>query len=216
MPEGKRLKIIPITLVGSLSQILITLAFGLIGFLILRNSLLQANLVSLIGYRFIAFGLLVFTTILTLFYFRLAFVEKIIEQWLKDSRYLYLVQSVAAFDLQLLTRLLLLSCARYVVFIIQYLLLFNLFSVNASFYNLIWGMSLVFLALAVIPSITLVELGIRGEISLQLIGIFAGNNLGILLTSVSVWFINLIMPALAGSLLILSIKIFKQKKLMAS
>jgi hypothetical protein len=77
-------------------------------------------------------------------------------------------------------------------------------------------MSLVFLALAVIPSITLVELGIRGEISLHLIGIFAGNNLGILLTSVSVWFINLIMPALAGSLLILSIKIFKQKKLMAS
>jgi len=216
MPEGKRLKIIPITLVGSLSQILITLAFGLIGFLILRNYLLQANLVSLIGYRFIAFGLLVFTTILTLFYFRLAFVEKIIEQWLKGSRYLYLVQSVAAFDLQLLTRLLLLSCARYVVFIIQYLLLYNLFSVNVSFYNLIWGMSLVFLALAVIPSITLVELGIRGEISLQLIGIFAGNNLGILLTSVSVWFINLIMPALAGSLLILSIKIFKQKKLMAS
>jgi len=77
-------------------------------------------------------------------------------------------------------------------------------------------MSLVFLALAVIPSITLVELGIRGEISLQLIGIFAGNNLGILLTSGSVWFINLIMPALAGSLLILSIKIFKQKKTMAS
>ncbi len=68
-----------------------------------------------------------------------------------------------------------------------------------------------FLALAVIPSITLVELGVRGEISLQLIGIFAANNLGILLTSISIWFMNLIMPALAGSVLMLSIKVFKRK-----
>ncbi len=212
MPEGKRLKIIPITLIGSLSQILITLAFGTLGFLILKFYLLQSNLVSLIAFQFIAFGLLVLVTILTMFYFNLVFFEKILERWLKSSPYLYLIQSVAAFNLQLLTRLLLLSCVRYGVFIIQYLLLFRLFDVNAALSNLIWAMSLVFLALAAIPSITLVELGIRGEVSLQLISIFAGNNLGILLTSVSVWFINLIMPALAGSLLMLSIKVFKRRR----
>jgi hypothetical protein len=211
MPEGKRLKIIAITLIGSMSQILITLGFGTIGFFILRNYLLQANIVSLIAFQFIAFGLLVLTSILTLLYLKLAFFEKMIERWLKNSPYLYLIQSVAAFNLQLLTRLLLLSCARYGVFVTQYLLLFRLFDVNASMSNLIWAISLVFLALAVIPSVTLIELGIRGEISLQLIGIFAANNLGILLTSVSVWFINLILPALAGSLLILSIKVFKRR-----
>ena len=48
------------------------------------------------------------------------------------------------------------------------------------------------------------------KVSLKLIGLFSGNNLGIGLTSVSIWFINLIIPALAGSLLILGIKrIFK-------
>ncbi|HVE61979.1 MAG TPA: hypothetical protein VNA26_09175, partial [Chitinophagaceae bacterium] len=97
------------------------------------------------------------------------------------------------------------------VFVIQYLLIFRLFEVNASLSILIWAMSLVFLALAVIPSVTLIELGIRGEVSLQLIGIFAANNLGILLTSVSVWFINLIVPALFGSVLILTLKIFKRR-----
>ncbi|MEJ0103260.1 MAG: hypothetical protein WDO19_12180 [Bacteroidota bacterium] len=37
------------------------------------------------------------------------------------------------------------------------------------------------------------------------------NELGIGLTTVSVWFINLIIPALIGSLLILGIKIFRNR-----
>jgi hypothetical protein len=49
-------------------------------------------------------------------------------------------------------------------------------------------------------------------VSLQLLGMFSSNQLGISLTAVSIWFINLIIPAVAGSLLILSIrKIFKNK-----
>jgi hypothetical protein len=34
--------------------------------------------------------------------------------------------------------------------------------------------------------------------------------LGITLTSVTVWFINLILPALVGSILILSVKVFNR------
>ncbi len=74
-------------------------------------------------------------------------------------------------------------------------------------------MSLVFLTLAIIPTIAVVvEFGIRGEVCLQLVGLFTANSLGIVLTSATIWFINLIIPALAGSLLILSIKIFKRRE----
>jgi hypothetical protein len=74
-------------------------------------------------------------------------------------------------------------------------------------------MSLVFLALAIIPTIAVVvEFGIRGEVCLQLVGLFTANSLGIILTSATIWIVNLIIPALAGSLLILTIKIFKRRE----
>jgi hypothetical protein len=55
-------------------------------------------------------------------------------------------------------------------------------------------------------------LGLRGEISIKIIGLFSSNNLGILMASMTIWLVNLILPAMAGSLLILSIRrIFVQK-----
>jgi hypothetical protein len=71
-------------------------------------------------------------------------------------------------------------------------------------------MSVVFLALAVIPSIALLEVGLRGEVSLQLVGLFSANSLGIGLTSVTIWFINLVIPALIGTLLLLNIKLLSK------
>jgi hypothetical protein len=66
--------------------------------------------------------------------------------------------------------------------------------------------------MAIIPSIALVEVGVRGEISLTLMGLYTINSLGIGLTSITIWFINLIMPALVGSILILSVNVFKNSR----
>ena len=100
---------------------------------------------------------------------------------------------------------------RFVVFLIQYFLLFRLFHVGVSWWEGLWSVSVSFLVMAVIPTIALfTDLGLKGKVSLGLIGLFSRNDLGIWVTSLSIWFINLIIPALAGSLLILSIKrIFK-------
>jgi hypothetical protein len=97
------------------------------------------------------------------------------------------------------------------VFLTQYFLLFRLFNVDVSWWQGCWAVSVSFLVMAVLPTIALfTDLSLKGKISLQLLGLFSGNSLGIWATSVTIWFINLIIPALAGSLLILGIKrIFK-------
>jgi uncharacterized membrane protein YbhN (UPF0104 family) len=211
MPEGKRLKIISLTVICGISQLLVTLFAGTLGLLVLKDHLIEAGIISRVAYQFIAFGLLSFILILTLLYFNLSALEKWLERRLRMRSWLYLVQSVRSFDMQRLGRLLLLSGIRYGVFITQYILLFRLFEVNVSVVVGFWVMSLVFLALAVIPTIALIEVGLRGQISLQLIGLFAANNLGILLTSITIWGINLIIPALAGSLLILGLRLFNRR-----
>jgi hypothetical protein len=67
-----------------------------------------------------------------------------------------------------------------------------------------------FFLLATVPTIALAELGLRGTISLQLFSWYSTNAAGIVATSAGIWFINLVLPALAGSLLILGIKIFRK------
>ena len=212
MPEGKRLQVISLTVICSISQLLVTLLVGTMGFFVLKALLIRSGLISVVGAQFIGFGLLLLIAILTGFYFSLSTLERWLERSVKRASWLYLVQAIRNFDMQRLGLLVALSTIRYAVFIAQYILLFRLFEVNVSVAEGLWVMSLVFLALAVIPTIALVEVGLRGQISLQLIGLFAANNLGILLTSITIWGINLIIPALAGSLLILSLRLFTQRK----
>ena len=94
---------------------------------------------------------------------------------------------------------------------IQYYLLFSLFDIELPV-AVTWSVvSVLFLILAVVPSIALIEIGLRGEVSLQLMGMFTVNSLGVSLASVSIWFINLVLPAIVGSILFLGIKVFKRK-----
>jgi hypothetical protein len=72
-----------------------------------------------------------------------------------------------------------------------------------------WIISILFLVLAIVPSFAIADLGIRGKFSTELLSLYTTNVVGIIGTTFGIWFINLFIPALLGSLFILSIKIFK-------
>ena len=83
--------------------------------------------------------------------------------------------------------------------------------VEISWIDAFWIISILFLVLAIVPSIAIADLGIRGKFSTELLSIYSVNTVGILGTTFGIWFINLFIPAIAGSLFILGIKIFKNK-----
>ena len=68
-----------------------------------------------------------------------------------------------------------------------------------------------FLVLAIVPTVALAELGFRGKVSIQLFGLLSANTIGILATAAGIWIINLVIPAIAGSLLILGIRLFRNR-----
>jgi hypothetical protein len=207
MNEGNRLKAISLTITGSISQLIVTLIMGLAGLLILKSPVETNQLISSFWLDILLWGVAVGVFILTVFYFRLSWLVTWIDRLPGSKRWAWLIEALEEFNATLLLQLLSLSALRFVVFIIQYYLLFRLFDVNISLWEAWWTVSVSFLILAVIPTIALfTDLGLRGKVSLVLVGMFSGNSLGIGLTTVSIWFINLIIPALAGSLLILSIK----------
>jgi uncharacterized membrane protein YbhN (UPF0104 family) len=211
LPDGNRLKSISVTLVGSWSQLLITVFTGLAALIVLKADLLKGQFASDFFYQFVLFCVVAGAITLTLFYFQTSFIGKLLEKWFYNTKYLYLIQHLRTFDRKLLLKLLLLSFLRYLVFVCQYYLVFNLFGVHVPIAETWNALGLVFLAMAVIPSIALADVGIRGEISIQIMGLFTPNILGIGLTSVTIWLLNLVLPAIIGSILILGIKVFKKK-----
>jgi len=212
LPEGNRLKTISITLVGSFAQLLVTIITGTIGLIILKSKLIDSFPQFRIWYQFALYSLILLALIMLLMYFNVAGLVTVFNRWIKNKKYNYLVEAVKNFHSKLLLQLLLLSLLRYVVFVVQYIFVFYLFQVNIDAAQIAITMSVVFLAMAVVPSIALVEVWLRGELSIKLIGLFSSNSLGIGFTSVTVWFINLILPAIIGSLLLLNLRIFKKNE----
>lgn len=207
MNEGNKLKAVSLTVVGSISQIMVTLVMGLAGLLFMADALTQQHILSPLWIKMIASGVCMVLVILTLFYFKLSWLVKRIDQIPAIKKFTWLINALENFNATILFSLLSLSVIRFLVFILQYYLLFRFFGVTIGFEQAWVSISLMFLVMAVVPTIALfTDLGLKGEISLKLIGLFSANGLGITLTTISIWLINLVIPALAGSLLILSVK----------
>jgi len=149
---------------------------------------------------------------LLLFYFRLAWIIKWVDRLPGSNRFAYLVRALEDFDAVLLFKLLLLSAMRFVVFIIQYYLLFHLFAVDVSWSQVFWAVSVSFLVMAVIPTIAIVELVQRGKVMTTIMALYTTNDLGVGFTTAGIWLINLIVPAIIGSLLILGMRKIYGKK----
>ena len=127
---------------------------------------------------------------------------------LRWSRHLRVLEDVNA---TMLLSILSLSAARYVVFILQYYLLFRVFGVEVDWWQAFWAVSVVFFVIAIIPTLGfLPELGIRWQAGMGVLQLYSANVAGIFATSLAVWIINLAIPAMAGGLLILSLKIFRK------
>ena len=215
MDEGNRLRAISLTIVCSISQLIITLVTGLIGLLAIRRKIEQGEMIkgidSSLWLQVLQYGVILVLIILTVLYFRLSLLARLVDRLQNSSRYGWLVNSLKDIRATILLKLLSLSAVRYIVFIVQYFLLFRLFEVDIAWWHCCWAVSVIFLVLAIIPTFAIAELGLRGKVSLKLLELFSVNSLGISIATATIWLINLVVPAIAGSLLIISIKIFKNR-----
>ncbi|SIS67930.1 Lysylphosphatidylglycerol synthase TM region [Filimonas lacunae] len=214
MDEGNRLRSIALTLIGSVSQLIVTLVAGIGGLIYLRSYVLtegrQLQGLSAFWFDGMLYAIIVGTVLLLLVYYKLSRITSIIERIPFVSKYSFFIQKVETFHWKELTNVLMLSVVRFVVFTAQYLLLMQVFEVHIGIIDGWWIICVMFLVLAIVPTIPIAELGVRGQASLQLFGLLSTNTIGIIATAAGIWGINLILPSLAGSLFILSIKLFRK------
>ena len=214
--EGNRLRAIVITFIGSISQLIVTIVLGCVALFYLQDVLMQAKdrpgWISLYSMRIVMGVLMVASLVLLVIYFQLSTLITFIERIPLIARFSYFLQKLEEFRWRELMKVLVFSFIRFCIFILQYCLLLQVFNVEIDFWLIAGLTCIMFLAMAVIPTIALAELGLRGQLAIFLFGIASANSLGIVLTASGIWLINLVVPALAGSLFILGVKLFRNKK----
>jgi hypothetical protein len=215
LSNGNRLKGVVLSFVASASQLLITLVAGLMATIWLlphirfelQNQLhVSERILSMLyGALFFVVGLFIVC------YAAIPFFANKLAKVSFFSKYVYLLESLQTIPKRLLIELSLISGARYLIFLFQYLLIFKLCQVQIESITIISLTAILFLILAIIPTITLAELGIRGKVSLLLFGTYSSNTLGILAAAGGIWLLNLIIPACLGGLILLRLQYFRKR-----
>jgi hypothetical protein len=101
------------------------------------------------------------------------------------------------------------SLLRFFIFSAQFLSLLRYMNVGMPVAGGFCMAALFFWIMAVIPSVTLTELGIRGKVSLFLFRNFSSNTVGIITAMAGLWLLNLIIPSIVGSILIMRMKLLR-------
>lgn len=213
--EGNRIKAISLTIVGSISQLVVTMIMGCCGLIVLRffshNNANALNLLPDFWSNILIYLSLGVSVFLLFFYLRLHWLVVLIEKipaLQKAARYISVLDE---FDNKQLARILFLSFIRYLVFVGQYILLLKVMQVDMSALLSFWLIAIFYLVMAIAPTLGFIELPIRAKASWEILKFYTNNQLGVGTAALGIWLINLVIPAIIGGLLILSVKIVKEK-----
>lgn len=213
--EESRLPAVALNMIGSLSQLFVTLLFGTIGLYLLLYLLPAGNIVSgLVPYT-ASIAILVCCTLaacfMLLFYLRVGWLVKWILRKRYFKKYVKYFHYVHEFERKDLLRILGLSILRYISFILQYLLLLHVLGVEIPLVLCFWLLTVFYLVMTIAPTIGFTELPLRAAASVEILHLFSSNVLGIQAASLAIWIVNLVIPAIAGSLFIFGLKIIKER-----
>lgn len=217
-----------ITIIGSFSQLLTTLWIGLPCLIILlykyRTELLKVIGVDLIAHNILFYNICFFAILinigLLLFYLNLINVKKI--NFIFKNKVLNKVfnhlKVFGEYSFKELIIVLGISSLRYLVFTIQFILTLHFFNVEVPLVLSFCMIASIYYVLSAIPTIALTEMGVRGSVALIFFPLFFEQTsvvtneikMNIFFSSIFIWIINLVIPALIGSVFVLKMKFFNK------
>ena len=169
----------------SYAQLLVTLFLGTIG--------LFFNLPFLPWLKWVA-------PFITLAAFIIYFSKGQFKGWLKKLTSLQISN-------ELKVQLMILSLIRYSIFILQFTWVVTILALPIPILDLWIALVVLLLCLSIIPAIALTDLVIRGQLIVLLLAPYYTNSLMLICFSTIIWAVNLLLPAIIGSFLILGFKI---------
>ena len=100
------------------------------------------------------------------------------------------------------------SLARFIVFTSQYCILMLVLIPSVDFVPMLLLIFILFFVQAALPTLDLFDFGVRSVTASYLYGHITDQDIAVMAIASSIWFINLILPAILGSVFVLKINFF--------
>ncbi len=222
LKSANRIQAVISTIVGSMSQLITTLLFGSIALLIAFPKYFNLdNQINVWLYSGLWAMVIIGDFTIVFFYLNFGAFTSVIKR-ISGKGYEKIKKYSEVFALYKYTDMLFMiaiSMLRYLVFSFQFYLLILLFNVNIGYFEAMLLIALVYLAMAIIPTVAITEIGIRGSVSVFIFTYFLSlsdnayinQELGVASASTLLWLINLVIPAIIGAVFVFNLKFFRKK-----
>jgi hypothetical protein len=186
----KRKKIMALNLVGNLTQLAVTSAFGFYGvFFLLKNYEAEIPKIDFLKIVFI------FALFALIYFFR---------KQLKINKLHNYLKSIPTLTY---TKATVFSLLRYLVFSHQFYFLLILMGVKTDYFTLINLIYCMYFMASIIPSLAIFDWVIKGSIAIWLFGFIGLNELTVITVTTIMWILNFAIPSIIGSFFVLNFKL---------
>jgi hypothetical protein len=198
-----------VTILENLSQLIITVAIGSISLIFYLNEYteLHAYILWVTGVI-----LLLFSGTLIFLFLEVPLLDEAVLKIARFKKFSHYLEVLSEYKKSELLAILSLALLRYIVFTTQFFLLLKVFGVQGSFTTEILLINMVFFVMTLIPTFALAEIGVRGAVATYFLSRISPDSLAILNASVSLWFVNLVIPAIAGIIFIFQFRLGSVKQ----
>lgn len=180
-------KVIFLNLICNGIQMILTVAFGTMGLLILGY---WKWVLAIIGISFFFF----------LFSF---FFKKIKIKGYSIEKLLYKINEIPK---PIHQKNILLGICRYLVFSHQYYFLFLAFDVDLPYFTLIATIAVVYFLASSLPTFQFLDFAVKGSVAVYFFEILGVNEWIVVFISTLMWFLNVVLPVIFGSYYVLNFK----------
>ena len=214
LDKADRIQGVLITVIGSMAQLLTTIVFGLIGILLLPNLMPSFDVFLseiIFAYPIMLFFVILLNVLLVTLFLNASVFSLLLARVKFLSKFSKYYEIFSFYNSAELLEVLLYSVARYIVFTTQFFILLQLFNVDVLYSDAIVLNMVMLLAISVIPNyLPIFEIAQRGSIAIVLFSLISVNTVGIFSAAFLMWLINLLIPALIGTVFIFSLKFFRK------
>lgn len=208
--RADRIKAALITIIGSLSQLTITIFWGGLALItLLLQNRFEVYPIMQFSLCIILFCIIAITPI---FYFNSSLIFTLTKNIKMLNRFTKYSDVFKTYSYKELRTTIYFSLGRYFIFTTQFIILLHTFNVDISVTDSIIAIGAAFFVIATIPTPALIEIGIREATSLLFIGLFSTNQIGIISATFTLWFINIAIPSLLGIGFIFQAKFVKSNR----
>lgn len=191
--------------IGAFGQLVVTNVMGALALFWFLLSFTDLESFVLLG---IGVLIVVFCGFFLLFYFNIYWIDGLLSRISFMQRFKRFFVIFSKYNKSELSRIMIYCISRFMIFTTQYYLVIHLLVSDIRALDIIMIVFILYFVQSVIPSINLFDVGVRMSAAGYFFAFVTDQELAIMASIAFIWLLNLIIPAILGSVFVLKLKFF--------